>query len=158
MKTPRSGFRRAAVASWTLAGIGVAGVAGASALAYADTYKPPPVAEVPAPEVIDPAPVVAPPPPPVDVPPPPPVDTPPPAPAPVVQAPVQTYTPVYTPKAPVQQQAPAQQQAPSSSSSSSSSSSGQSAFPIRKSHIPSGGSVSGGGNNFSPHVTVSRGS
>lgn len=41
MDTPRSGFRRAAIASWTLAGLGVAGVAGTSALAYADTFKPP---------------------------------------------------------------------------------------------------------------------
>ena len=40
MSTPRSGFRRAAATSWTLAGLGIAGVAGASALAYADTVKP----------------------------------------------------------------------------------------------------------------------
>ena len=40
MHSPRSGFRRATVASLALAGIGVAGVAGASALAYADTLKP----------------------------------------------------------------------------------------------------------------------
>ena len=40
MNSPRSGFRRAAVASWALAGIGVAGVAGASQLAYAGTLKP----------------------------------------------------------------------------------------------------------------------
>jgi len=43
MNTPRSGFRRAAAASRALAGLGVAGVAGASALAYADTFKPAPV-------------------------------------------------------------------------------------------------------------------
>ena len=36
----RSGFRRAAAASWALAGIGIAGVAGASVLAYGDTVKP----------------------------------------------------------------------------------------------------------------------
>ncbi len=59
MTSPRSGFRRAAVASWTLAGLGVAGVAGASALAYADTYKPP-VAEATAPEAVEPAVVDAP--------------------------------------------------------------------------------------------------
>lgn len=41
MNSPRSGFRRAAAASWALAGIGAAGVAGASALAYGDTVKPP---------------------------------------------------------------------------------------------------------------------
>jgi periplasmic protein TonB len=163
MNTPRSGFRRAAVASWTLAGIGVAGVAGASALAYADTYRPP-VAEAAAPEAVEPAvvdgPVILPPAPPVVVPPPT-VDTPP-APEPVVtEAPLQTYTPNYTPEptytpkytqAPVVQQAPVQQapvqQAPQSSSS----------FPIRQSHVPIGGGQSSGGNNFSPHVTVSRGS
>jgi hypothetical protein len=40
MDSPRSGFRRAAVTSWALAGLGIAGVASASALAYADTFKP----------------------------------------------------------------------------------------------------------------------
>ena len=40
MTSPRSGFRRTAIASWALAGIGAAGVAGASSLAYADTLKP----------------------------------------------------------------------------------------------------------------------
>ena len=47
MHSPRSGFRRAAVASWALAGMGIAGVVGASALAYAETVKPA-AAEVPA--------------------------------------------------------------------------------------------------------------
>lgn len=165
MTSPRSGFRRAAVASWTLAGLGVAGVAGASALAYADTYKAP-VAEATAPEAVEPvvvdAPVVLPAPPVVL--PAPTVGTPPPAPAqePVAtEAPAQTYTPQpkYTQapvvQAPVQQapvyQAPVQQapvQAPKSSSS----------FPVRKSNVPSGGGQTSGGNSFSPHVTVSRGS
>lgn len=45
MTSPRSGFRRTAIASWALAGIGMAGVAGTSALAYAGTLKP---AEAPA--------------------------------------------------------------------------------------------------------------
>lgn len=40
MDSPGSGLRRAAATSWALAGLGVAGVAGASALAYADTFKP----------------------------------------------------------------------------------------------------------------------
>ena len=40
MDSPRPGFRRAAVTSWALVGVGIAGVAGASALAYADTVKP----------------------------------------------------------------------------------------------------------------------
>ena len=50
MDSPRSGLRRAAIASWALAGIGVAGVAGASALAYVDTFKA--TAEAPAEEAI----------------------------------------------------------------------------------------------------------
>jgi protein TonB len=162
MNSPRSGFRRAAVASWTLAGLGIAGVAGASALAYADTYRPP-VAEAPAPEAVEPAvidaPVSLPPAPPVVLPPPT-VDAPPPASA-ATEAPAQTYTPQYTPaptytpkytQAPVVQEAPVQQapvqQAPKSSSS----------FPIRQSHVPAGGAQTSGGNSFSPHVTISRGS
>jgi protein TonB len=40
MDSPQSGFRRAAATSWALAGIGMAGVAATSALAYADTFKP----------------------------------------------------------------------------------------------------------------------
>ena len=81
------------------------------------------------------------------------------------EAPVQTYTPQYTPaptytpkytQAPVVQQAPVQQapvqQAPVQQAPKSSSS-----FPIRQSHVPAGGGSSSG-NNFSPHVTVSRGS
>lgn len=40
MNSPRSGFRRAAIASWALAGLGAAGVVGASALAFSDTVKP----------------------------------------------------------------------------------------------------------------------
>ena len=161
MSTPRSGFRRAAATSWTLAGLGIAGVAGASALAYADTVKraealvpadavelpavpeaapvnvpaapiaPPPAVMLPAPTVEAPAPVVAPP---VYVP---------------QQAPVQ-QAPVYTPPKPVYQapvqQAPVQQ-APA-----------QPAFPIRTSHVPAGGSRSTGGNSFSPPVTRARGS
>ena len=169
MTSPRSGFRRAAVASWTLAGLGVAGVAGASALAYADTFKPP-VAEAAAPEAVEPAvidaPVNLPPAPPVVLPPPT-VDAPPPPPVPAAtEAPVQTYTPQYTPEptytpkytqAPVVQQAPVQQapvqQAPVQQAPKSSGS-----FPVRQSHVPVGGGQTSGGNNFSPHVTISRGS
>ncbi|PND57539.1 hypothetical protein CRM90_11085 [Mycobacterium sp. ENV421] len=166
MDSPRSGFRRAAVTSWALAGIGIAGVAGASALAYGDTVKPV-VAELPPadPVATDPA-VDLPPAPPVVEPAPAPVpvaDTPAPPPSPeptVAPAPAQTYTPqpaytpqptytqkpAYTPKATVQEQAPA----PSTKS--------QPAFPIRQSHVPAGGGGTSGGNSFSPHVTVSRGS
>ncbi|GAS93008.1 putative uncharacterized protein [Mycolicibacterium brisbanense] len=107
MNSPRSGFRRAAVASWALAGLGAAGVAGASALAYGDTARPAePVADV-ADQALpsqgaDPAPAV-PQPPPAAMPPAP--SSPPPAPSPppdtstettVVQTPVRTYTPAPT--------------------------------------------------------------
>jgi hypothetical protein len=127
MDSPRSGFRRAAAASWALAGIGVAGVAGASALAYADTFKParadapinvvepapedqgsiPPLNVPSAPDVVTPT---------VD-PPPPPLTT---APSTQVaqqttveQPPVATYTPTpeYTPE-PTVEPAPATHEAP----------------------------------------------
>ncbi|MCV7217637.1 hypothetical protein H7J51_20375 [Mycobacterium crocinum] len=167
MDSPRSGFRRAAVTSWALAGIGIAGVAGASALAYGDTIKPaaaelpqvepaaatdpaatdPAVNLPPAPPVVDPAPAPIPPP-----------EAPaPPSPEPTVtQAPAETYTPeptytqkpAYTPKPTAQAPAPAP--APATKS--------QPAFPIRQSHVPAGGGGTSGGNSFSPHVTVSRGS
>jgi len=105
MSSPRSGFRRAAIASWLLAGIGVAGVAGASQLAYAGTLKP--VAEEqPAEEQPAAAAIPAPPAAPVDVPAPPAASPskPPaaqPAPEPIVAAPPapvrQAPVPVYTP-------------------------------------------------------------
>jgi hypothetical protein len=41
MDSTRLGFRRATVTSWVLVGIGAAGVAGASSLAYGDTFRPP---------------------------------------------------------------------------------------------------------------------
>ncbi|MCX2933544.1 hypothetical protein ORI20_25040 [Mycobacterium sp. CVI_P3] len=157
MDSPRSGFLRAAATSWTLAGIGVAGVAGASVVAYGDTVKPAPV-EIPAVDTAAIAPVTDLPaaPPAVDPIPAPPAADPEPAPPvqePVVtqatQAPVPTYTPTYTPKPTVQQQAPAP--APTTKS--------QPAFPIRESHVPlGGGGGMSGGNSFSPHVTISRGS
>jgi outer membrane biosynthesis protein TonB len=155
MDSPRSGFRRAAAASWALAGIGVAGVAGASALAYGDTVKPAPV-EIPAVDTAttDPAVELPPAPPVVELPPVPPVVDPPPTPEvtpepTVTQAPVETYTPkpTYTQKPTVQQQAPA---APTTKS--------QPSFPIRQSHAPLSGGGTSGGNSFSPHVTRSRGS
>jgi outer membrane biosynthesis protein TonB len=163
MNSPRSGFRRAAAASWALSAIGVAGVAGASALAYADTVKPAPE-EAPAVESVTgdpgtgpveygpPVPEVGPT---TDAPLPPPPPAPEPAPTynpePVTQAPVETYTPrstpapqyTPTPKTAVQQ-APVQQ-APAS----------QPAFPIRTNHTPSVGRSSP---NFSPPVTRARGS
>jgi hypothetical protein len=118
MDSPRSGFRRAAATSWALAGIGIAGVAGASGLAYADTVKPAP-AEVPTDAVeqaplglesnpapdLPPAPIVTP----TEAPPPPPPVT---TAAPEVtpettvdQAPTYTYTqePTYVPETTVEQ-------------------------------------------------------
>ncbi|AFM15179.1 hypothetical protein Mycch_0356 [Mycolicibacterium chubuense NBB4] len=112
MDSPRSGFRRAAAASWALTGIGIVGVGAASALAYADTVKPAPAAD-PAP-VVDVAPPLAPPPPvavTTTVSPP---SPPPPAAAPTVeQAPLtaDTWTPEYTPQTTVEQ-APVTRHAP----------------------------------------------
>src|SRR4030081_433353 len=40
MDSPRLGFRRAAVTSWALVGVGMAGVAGTWPLPYSDTVKP----------------------------------------------------------------------------------------------------------------------
>ena len=107
MDSPRLGFRRAAVTSWALVGVGIAGVAGASALAYTDTVKPAVAdvradAAIPAPEELVPSPAENLPPAPVltttEVPPPPPIPatTPPPAPeytaqTTVEQAPVRPY-------------------------------------------------------------------
>ena len=136
MDSPRLGFRRAAATSWALVGVGVAGVAGASALAYTDTVKPavadvPAEAAIPAPEDLSrrpprtspPAPVVTAP----DVVPtadrPIPAIASPPAPeytaqTPVEQAPVPTqtpvteYTPQYTPDQTVEQSPPVTHQAP----------------------------------------------
>jgi periplasmic protein TonB len=72
MDSPHSGFRRAAATSWALAGLGIAGVAGASALAYADTFKSegteaPIVVVQPAPSELGPTPVLDAPRPPVPV-------------------------------------------------------------------------------------------
>ena len=39
MDKPHPGFRRATAVSWTLAGVGAAGVVGASLLAWADTLE-----------------------------------------------------------------------------------------------------------------------
>jgi periplasmic protein TonB len=129
MDSPRAGFRRATATSWALVGIGIAGVAGASTLAYADTVKPP-VAYVPddsaAPggelvptpaENLPPVPdvatmVVDPPAPPVTTQPPVPQVTPENT---VDQAPVRTYEPVpaNTPEQTVEQApAPVTHQAP----------------------------------------------
>ena len=108
MDSPRSGFRRAAATSWALAGIGIAGVGGASVLAYGDTVKPvsadaltdvvelaPGDSWAPTPPNVPPVPdvvttTVDPPPPPVTTAPPVPQVTPETT---AAQAPVATYTP-----------------------------------------------------------------
>lgn len=103
MDSPALGFRRATIASWALVGVGVAGVAAATTLAYADTVKPPeevPVdVAVPAPVALVPLPVQGPPPPIQDPPPPPPdvVTTTIEAPPPVAVA-TPEWTPEYTPE------------------------------------------------------------
>ena len=148
MNSPRSGFRRATATSWALGGIGVAGVAGTSTLAYADTFKPPIAipAEVPipaAPEDLNPpsADVLAPVPDAVT-----PTVDPPPDPAPVTtEAPVQRYTPEQNYEqapAPVTHVAPAPTKVTTA--------------PTTKRHVSTPTMVQSP--NYSPHVSVSRGS
>jgi hypothetical protein len=115
MDSPRLGFRRATVTSWVLVGIGAAGVAGASSLAYADTFKPP-VVNIPVDAAVPTE--LAPPPPAENLPPVPQAFDPAPPPATidaptpevtlettVDQPPVRTYQPVpeYTPAQTVEQ-------------------------------------------------------
>ena len=181
MHSPRSGFRRAAVASWALAGLGITGVAGASALAYADTVKPaaaevPTAADLSAPETVV---SIAPEPTPVAPVAPATTESPAPvAPQPTVrQAPAQAYIPAptyapaptlaqqtyapqqaYAPAPVVQQQAPAPAAGSQSSSGGGSSSSGvsKSTSTTRQNRPPMGGGSSG--NKFTPPHTTSKGS
>jgi periplasmic protein TonB len=158
MDSPRLGRRRAAVTSWALVGVGVAGVAGASALAYADTVKPT-VADVGADaavkthEELVPSPAEnLPPAPPI------PATTAPPAPeytpqTTVEQPPVATYTPVpdytpqYTPEPTVEQAPPVTHQAPATQAQ---------APPTTKRRNLTPTTVMAP--NYSPHVTISHGS
>jgi len=165
MDTPRQGFRRAAVASWALVGVGIAGVGGASALAYADTGKPAQTttltdATVAVPEYVDPAPQVLTPPP-IEPPPsapelttttegPPPQASPAPAP-PAVPEITPDYTPRYTPDytpAPTVEQAPdpVPQKAPAPRPTR---------LPTTKQRSTPTTVMAP---NYSPHITVSRGS
>jgi protein TonB len=158
MDSPRSGFRRAAVASWALAGIGIAGVAGASTLAYADTVKPaaeaPAEAAIPAPpegfappSAVDraatpdiPTPTVDPPPVPASV-----TSEPPPAPTAVnTETPVQKYISQQTYQ---QAPAPATHEPPAPVVNSA---------PTTKRRVTAPTVVQSP--NYSPHVTLSRGS
>lgn len=68
MDSPRSGFRRARAASWALVGVAVTGVTGASTLAYADTVKPPSTQVSVEPAVLQPNPPSAPEPEPAPIP------------------------------------------------------------------------------------------
>ena len=173
MDSPRLGFRRAAATSWALVGVGITGVAGASFLAYTDTVKPA-VADVgadaatPAPEELVPSPAENLPPAPdvvttAEGPPPPiPATIPPPAAeyAPqttVEQPPVPTstpvreytpqYTPRYTPEPTVEQAPPVTHQAPATKAQ---------APPTTKRRNLTPATVMAP--NYSPHVTISRGS
>ena len=165
MDSPRLGLRRATVTSWALVGVGIAGVAGASALAYADTVKPAVAdvgadAAIPAPEVLVPSPAENLPPAPDAVttegPPPPPIPatTAPPAveytpQTTVEQPPVATYTPApeYTPEPTVEQAPPVTHQAPATQAQAPPATKGRNLTPTTV-MAP----------NYSPHVTISRGS
>jgi protein TonB len=153
MDSPRLGFRRAAVTSWALVGVGVAGVAGASVLAYADTVKPavadvganaaipPPEELVPSPpENLPPAPDVVPT---TEVPPPVPATTAPPA---VEYTPVPEYTPQYTPEPTVDQAPPITHQAPATQA--------QAPPTTRRRNLTPTTVMAP---NYSPHVTISHG-
>jgi hypothetical protein len=158
MDSPRLGFRRAAVTSWALVGVGIAGVAGASALAYTDTVKPavadagadatirtheeliPASAEnlPPAAEVVTTT------------------EGPPPAPIPattVEQPPVAAYTPVpeytpqYTPEPTVEHAPPVTHQAPATQAQAPTTTKRRNLTPTTV-MAP----------NYSPHVTISHGS
>ena len=164
MDSPHSGFHRAATASWTLAGLGVAGIAGASALAYADTFKPPAteapvVAAAPDPQELVPAPALDVPEAPNAVPT---IDDPSPAapppkytPDPAVEPAPATHempTPQYTPK-------PAytvQQTAEPAPASGTAQATAPSAPPTTKRRNLTPTTVMAP--NFSPHVTRSHGS
>jgi hypothetical protein len=170
MDSPRLGFRRATVTSWALVGIGMAGVAGASALAYADTVKPavldvPADATVPEPEVLTPSPAENLPPAPdvvttAEGPPPPrisattapraPEDTPQTTgeqPTVATYTPVPEYTTQYTPEPTVEQAPPVTHQAPATQAQAPPTTKGRNLTPTTV-MAP----------NYSPHVTISRGS
>ena len=155
MDSPRVGFRRAAVTSWALVGVGIAGVAGASLLAYTDTVKPAVAdvgadAAIPAPEELVPSPAENPPPAPTEVPPPPPIPatTPPPTPEYTSQTTAeQAPIPEYTPEPTVEQPLPVAHQAPTTQAQ---------APPTTKRRNLTPTTVMAP--NYSPHVTISRGS
>src|SRR5258705_7151090 len=166
MDSPRLGFPRAAVTSWALVGVGVAGVAGASALAYADTVKPaaaevgadgaipnhdelvPPPAEnlPPAPDVVTTAEGPRPPPIPVTTAPPSPEYTPQTTPV-ATYTPAPDYTPQYTPEPTVELAPPVTHQAPATQAQPSPTTKRRSLTPTTVT-AP----------NYSPHVTISHGS
>ena len=145
MDSPRSGFRRARAASWALAGLGIAGVAGTSTLAYAATFKPPPTEEsvvvafepaVPAPEPT-PSPVL----------------DPPPEPGPVTPQTTVEQTPV-TQWTPAPQYTPQQTYGPAPAPVTRESTAPAPPTTKRRSLTPSTVMAP----NYSPRITVSRGS
>ncbi len=153
MDSPRLGFRRAAVTSWALVGAGIAGVTGASLLAYSDTVKPAKAevsadAAVPAPAEILPSLADAPPLAPVVTT----TQTPPSPPLPeTTAATVPQYTPRYTPEgtpeSTVEQAPPVTNEAPTAQPKAPSTTK-------RRSQTPTTVMAP----NYSPHVTISRGS
>ena len=168
MDSPRLGFRRAAVTSWALVGVGITGVAGASFLAYTDTVKPAVAdvgadAAIPAPGELVPSPAENLPSAPdvvttTEGPPPPPIPATAPSPAAeyppqttVEQPPVPTSTPVpksqYTAEPTVAQAPPVTHQAPATKAQ---------APPTSKRRNLTPATVMAP--NYSPHVTISHGS
>lgn len=161
MNSPRSGFHRATAASWALVGLGVAGVAGASSLAYADTFTP--AAEAPVEVAVPVAPEDVGPPTDPDLPAAPDIVTTPvdPTPAPVAvptePTPTQIQTPVTT-DAPVPQYTPQQtyEQAPAYDTRQTRVPAPTKTAPPTTRHVKPPTTVNSP--NYSPHVTISRGS
>ena len=154
MDSPRLGLRRARVTSWVMIGMGITGVAGASALAYTDTVKPAVADELPDASVAEPGAQI---PAFVETPAPAPdlmttAEAPPPPPSPATTAPpAPEYTPRYTPDytpSPTADQAPSVvRQAPTTQPK---------APPTTKRRSLTPTTVMAP--NYSPHVTISRGS
>ncbi|KAA0083748.1 hypothetical protein CIW52_14505 [Mycolicibacterium sp. P9-64] len=152
MDSPRSGFRRARAASWALVGVAVTGVTGASTLAYADTVKPPSTQVSVEPAVLQPNPPSAPEPEPAPIP----VTT---TTDPVIPEPtmVEQPSPTEQPSAPVDQYTPRHDAQQTQSAPTPASAEPRPSTPPttkRRNLTPSTVMAP----NYSPHVTISRGS
>jgi hypothetical protein len=134
MDSPRSGFRRASAASWALVGVAVAGVTGTSTLAYADTVKPPSTQVSVEPAVLQPNPL----------------SVPEPEPAPIT---VTTTTDPVIPEPTMVEQASPTQQTPAPATSESRA---PTTPPTTKRRNLTPSTVMAP--NYSPHITISRGS